>query len=254
MGWLDNITNSLLTLFTMLSPHRSSPRNRPIAKITVHHNAGNILLRALGEWLARLTTRASYNYGISTAGESAQFVDERDRSWASSSRENDNAAVTIGVANNRLAPYWTVSAAAWNKLIELCVDICYRNPGIVQQDGTRGLWYDGTPRGSLTTHDMFARTVCPGPYLKARMPELCREVNRRLAEILEEENMPRINNINEVPPVHQPMIRRLIAQGVIRGNGNVDAEGLPADMDLTLDMIRQMAFTERMISRSEIGQ
>ena len=186
---LKKITDSLLILFSHISPHKNCPRNQPITKITVHHNAGNIGIRALAEWLARITTRASYNYGISSLGEVAQFVYERCRSWASSSRDNDNAAVTIGVANNRLAPHWTVSAAAWNKLVELCVDICCRNPGIVQQDGTRGLWYDGTPRGSLTTHDMFARTICPGPYLKARMPELCKVVNRRLAEKLEEENL-----------------------------------------------------------------
>ena len=147
--------------------------------------AGNILLENLGAWLARPTTRASYNYGISTDGRVGLFVKERNRSWASSSRDNDNAAVTIGVANNRVAPYWTISAAAWEKLVELCVDICYRNPGIVQEDGiARGLWYNGTPNGSLTTHDMFSRQVCPGPYLKARLPELCREVNKRLAEKL----------------------------------------------------------------------
>ena len=40
--------------------------------------------------------------------------------------------------------------------------------------------YDGTKNGSLTTHDMFANTNCPGPYLKGRLQELANTVNARL--------------------------------------------------------------------------
>lgn len=188
--WLKGITNSLLAVLTRLSPHKNSPRNQPISKITVHHTAGNISLRALLDWLARVTTRASYNYGISSKGEIGLIVEERNRCWASSSAWNDNRAVVIGVANITGAPVWAVSDTAFDALVGLCVDVCERNPGIVRKDGTPGLYYDGTQHGSLTTHDMFANTNCPGPYLKARLGELCDRVNARLAGVLAAKEVP----------------------------------------------------------------
>ena len=33
--WLKKITNSLLVILTLLSPHRNTPRNQPITKITL---------------------------------------------------------------------------------------------------------------------------------------------------------------------------------------------------------------------------
>ena len=171
---MNNFTNSPLIVHTRLSPHRNSPRNQPITKITIHHCAGNIGLENLGEWLSRPTTRASYNYGISTDGRIGMFVEERNRSWASSSGANDHQAITIGVANNTGAPNWGVSSAAFDSLIKLCVDICRRN-GIVE------LVYNGTPNGSLTRHNMFSNQTCPGPFLQSRFPEITRLVNAALA-------------------------------------------------------------------------
>lgn len=170
---MGNFSNSPLIVHTRLSPHMNSPRNRPITKITIHHTAGNIGLEALGEWLSRPTTRASYNYGISSDGRIGLFVKEQNRSWASSSAANDNCAITIGVANNTLAPAWGVSDAAFESLINLCVDICQRN-------GLKELVYDGTPRGSLTRHNMFSNQICPGPFLQSRFTEICSLVNERL--------------------------------------------------------------------------
>ena len=167
------MNHSPLIALTRLSPHRNSPRNQPITKITIHHTAGHIGLEALGDWLGRATTRASYNYGISTDGRIGLFVCERDRSWASSSPANDHQAVTIGVANNSGAPDWRVSDTAFAALIDLCVDICRRN-------GIAALVYDGTPDGSLTRHNFFSNTNCPGPFLQGRFPEICRLVNERL--------------------------------------------------------------------------
>ena len=181
---MSNFTNSPLIVHTHISPHRNSPRNQPIRKITIHHNAGNITLEALGALLARPETRASYNYGVSTDGRIGMFVEERDRCWGSSSPANDHQAVVIGVANNSGAPNWTVSDVAFESMIRLCVDICQRNPGIVQINGLQGLTYDGTADGSLTRHNMFIRTTCPGPFLQARFPEIANEVNRRLGTLL----------------------------------------------------------------------
>jgi len=199
-----------------LSPHRNTPRNQPISKITIHHTAGNITLRALLDWLKRVTTRASYNYGISSKGEIGLIVEERNRCWGSSNAWNDNRAVVISVANNRGAPEWTVSDLAFNALIELCVDVCRRNPGIKQKDGSRGLYYDGTQEGSLTRHNMFSNQVCPGPYLQSRFPEICRRVNERLAA---EGLCPPPTEQPPEFPIEESNIERMVELGVINTPG-----------------------------------
>lgn len=45
--------------------------------------------------------------------------------------------LTIEVANDEIGGDWHVSDAAFNKLIELCVDICQRNNFRLSFDGTK---------------------------------------------------------------------------------------------------------------------
>ena len=167
------MSNSALVNYTRISPNRNSPRNQPISKITVHHMAGNLSVETCGSVFAPSSRQASANYGIGSDGRVGMYVEEKDRSWASSSSWNDNRAVTIEVANDQIGGNWHVSDAAWNKLIELCVDICRRN-------GIKSLTWTGDKNGSLTCHYMYAATSCPGPYLKGRMAELASIVTARL--------------------------------------------------------------------------
>lgn len=176
------MTNSNLSTVRILSPNHNAPRNNRITKITIHHTAGNIGLENLGNFLANPSRQASYNYGVTTDGRIGLFVEERNRSWASSSPANDHQAITIGVANSSTAPTWEIGDRAWESMINLCVDIIRRNPGITQQDGrTPGLWFDNTPNASLTYHRMFTPTNCPGPFIEARTNKIVQEVNRRLS-------------------------------------------------------------------------
>lgn len=112
---------------------------------------------------------ASANYCIGNDGDLVCNVEEENRAWTSSSRSNDYQAITVEVSNCEYSGEWKVSDAAWNKLVELAVDVCRRY--------NFRLYYDGTPNGSLTTHNMFANTDCPGPYLLSRMNELANAVN-----------------------------------------------------------------------------
>ena len=158
------MSNSALVDYTRLSPNRSHPRNHTIDKITIHHIA-------------------SANYGIGSDGRVGLYVDEGDRAWASASPSNDNRAVNIEVANCATGGDWPVSSAAYNRLIDLCVDICHRN-------GIKALNYTGDADGNLTEHRMFMATACPGPYLHERMPQIAAAVNARLgaAEVPAEDN------------------------------------------------------------------
>ena len=165
------MSNSKLVNYTKLSPYCNKPRNAKIDKITIHHMAGNLTVEQCGNVFQ--SSESSSNYGIGTDGRVGMYVEEVNRSWASSSPANDHRAVTIEVANDGGAPDWHVSDKALAKLIDLCVDICKRN-------GIKKLTYTGSTAGNLTLHKMFVATVCPGPYLEGKMPYIANEVNKRL--------------------------------------------------------------------------
>lgn len=177
------MSNSKLVNYTKISPNKNSPRNNTIKKITIHHMAGNCTVEACGAIFANPNRKASSNYGIGTDGRVGMYVEEKDRSWCSSSSTNDHQAITIEVANDGGAPQWHVSDKALAKCIELCVDICKRN-------GIKKLNYTGDITGNLTLHKWFAATACPGPYLESKMPYIASEVNKRLSEATESPQKP----------------------------------------------------------------
>lgn len=184
------MSNSSLVSFTKISPNSTNPRNGKISKITIHHMAGNLTVEQCGNGFSSKNRQASANYGIGSDGRVGLYVEEKNRSWASSSRANDNVAVTIEVANDQIGGNWHVSDKALSKLIDLCTDICKRN-------GIKKLNFTGDKTGNLTMHKYFAATACPGPYLESRFPYIANEVNKRLSakEIKRElESIPEIVN------------------------------------------------------------
>ena len=178
---MSNFTNSPLATLRRLSTRNSNvPRNQPITKITPHHAAGVINSQNLLSWGHNPACQGSWHYGIGKDGIIHQLIDEANRPWTSSSAWNDNRAITFEVGNSTVAPNWAIGNAAWSAMINLMVDVIQRNPGITQRNGQPGLWFDNTQNGSLTFHDMFANTLCPGPFLRSRAQQICDEVNARL--------------------------------------------------------------------------
>lgn len=166
--------NSPLATFAQLSPNADFPREGAIDTITVHHAASVASLEQLGQMFADADRQSSTNYGIDAQGNIGLFVEEGNRAFSSSDRQNDSRAITIEVSNDEVGGDWHVSDASYDALIDLIVDICQRN-------GIEELTYTGGPDGTLTTHKMFSSsTECPGPYLDSRMPEIARDVNERL--------------------------------------------------------------------------
>ena len=168
------MSNSNLVSYTKISPNSNNPRNHKIDTITIHHMAGNLSIESCGAGFADPARQASSNYGIGSDGRIGMYVEEANRSWCSSSRENDHRAITIEVANDGGAPDWHVSDQALESLIKLCVDICSRN-------GIQKLNFTGDKTGNLTMHNYFAATECPGKYLSSKFPYIAEEVNRRLS-------------------------------------------------------------------------
>ena len=132
------MSDSGLITYSAISPNCNRPRRYPISKITPHHMAGNLSLKQIAEIEGRPARRMSSNYAIASNGDIALLCHEADRSWCSSSPENDHRAITIEVANDQIGGNWHVSDAAFESLIALCVDICQRNPALAS-----GLNYTG---------------------------------------------------------------------------------------------------------------
>ena len=144
-----------------------------VCKITPHHMAGKLTGTQCAKLFQTKGRGASANYCIGYKGDIVCSVDEENRAWTSANRTNDYQAITIEVANDQIGGNWHISDAAWNSLVNLCVDICRRY--------NFKLNYTGNKNGSLTRHNMFAKTTCPGPYLQSRFQELADVVNAKLA-------------------------------------------------------------------------
>jgi len=165
------VSNSALVKHTNISPYKTSPRNNTIQKVTIHHMAGNLSIETCGNVFQ--SSNSSSNYGVGTDGRVGMYVAEQDRSWCSSNANNDHQAVTMEVANSSIGGDWPVSDTAYNAMIDLTVDICWRN-------GINSLSWTGDSSGTLTIHKFFTATTCPGPYLESRMPTIASSVNARL--------------------------------------------------------------------------
>lgn len=167
------MSNSSLVNHVHLSPNYTPMSNKKNEVIVIHHMAGKLTVEQCGNVFAPTSRKASSNYGVDGDGRIGLYVEEKNRSWATSSKACDSKAITIEVANSVVGGNWAVSNKALSSLINLCVDICKRN-------GIKQLNYTGDKRGNLHMHRWYAATGCPGEYLGSKFPYIAREVNKRL--------------------------------------------------------------------------
>ena len=176
-------TNSSLVSYTKLSPNHSGQRTHSIDRITPHCVVGQCSVETLGNIFLPTSRQASSNYGIGVDGRVGMYVEEKNRSWCSSSSANDQRAVTIECASDTTEPY-AFKDVVYNRLVELCTDICKRN------GKTKLLWLGDkdktlnyTPASDemvLTVHRWFANKSCPGNWMYARMGDLASKVTAAL--------------------------------------------------------------------------
>lgn len=177
------MSNSSLVDCTVLSPNHSGTRTQKLTRITPHIVVGQLKAENIGYCFTDKAREASCNYGIGTEGRVCLIVDEDKRSWCSSSGDNDQRAVTIECASDKTYPY-ALNNVVYNKLIDLCVDICKRN------GKTKLLWFADknktlayVPADNemvLTVHRWFANTECCGDWLYARLDDVADKVTERL--------------------------------------------------------------------------
>ena len=178
-------TNSSMVSYTKLSPNHSGQRTHSIDRITPHCVVGQCSVETLGNIFLPASRQASSNYGIGVDGRVGMYVEEKNRSWCSSSNANDQRAVTIECASDTKSPY-AFKDAVYQTLIKLCVDICKRNGKkklLWLGDKTKTLNY--SPKADemvLTVHRWFANKSCPGDWLYARLGDLASKVTASLAD------------------------------------------------------------------------
>ena len=176
-------TNSSLVSYTKLSPNHSGLRTHSIDRITPHCVVGQCSVETLGNIFLPASRQASSNYGIGVDGRVGMYVEEKNRSWCSSSSANDQRAVTIECASDATEPY-AFKDVVYQKLIALCVDICKRNGKkklLWLGDKDKTLSYE--PKSDemvLTVHRWFANKSCPGSWMYARMGDLAAKVTAQL--------------------------------------------------------------------------
>ena len=177
------MSNSPLVSYTKLSPNHSGQRTHAIDRITPHCVVGQCSVETLGNIFAPTSRQASCQYGIGVDGRVGMYVEEKNHSWCSSSNENDQRAVTIECASDTTHPY-AFKDVVYNKLIELCVDICKRNGKkklLWLGDKTKTLNYNpAADEMVLTVHRWFANKSCPGDWMYSRMGDLASKVTAKL--------------------------------------------------------------------------
>lgn len=176
-------SNSSLVAYMLLSPNHSGLRTEQIDRISPHCVVGQCTAEGLGDWFHKSSTQASSNYGIDKNGRIGLYVEEKNRSWCTSSNANDQRAVTIECASDKAEPY-AMHQVVYERLVDLCEDICRRN-------GKKKLLWFGDKNKSLnyqpkademliTVHRWFANKSCPGDWLYARLGDLAAKVTSRL--------------------------------------------------------------------------
>lgn len=177
------MSNSSLVSYTKLSPNHSGQRTHSIDRITPHCVVGQLSAESICGCFTSTDRQASCNYGIGYDGRVSLCVEEKNRSWCSSSNANDQRAVTIECASDKSHPY-AMNDKVYTSLINLCVDICKRNGKkklLWLGDKTKTLNY--TPKSDemvITVHRWFANKSCPGDWLYARLGDLAAQVTAKL--------------------------------------------------------------------------
>ena len=177
-------SNSKLATIRHISPFKNVGRTHAIDRVSVHCVVGQCTAETLGNIFSMKNKNASSNYGVGKDGSIGLYVEEKDRSWCTSSSENDNRAVTIEVASDTYEPY-KVTDAAYKALIKLLVDICKRN------GKTKLIWFGDksktlnySPKSNemvMTVHRWFANKSCPGAYLYNLHSQIAAEVTKQLS-------------------------------------------------------------------------
>ena len=113
-------------------------------------------------------------------------------------------------------------------------------------------------RDHVVGHGELMATSCPGSNLQSLLDNGTitgkavwyankgkENVDEPKSETQGARSTERFNTLTSCPEWSQPTIRKMIDKGYLGGNGLKDDDGLPMDLDLSLDMIRMFVINDR---------
>lgn len=176
-------TNSPLAVYTKLSPNHSGQRTHKLDRITPHCVVGQLTAERIADCFPT-GRNASCNYGVGYDGRISLIVEEKNRSWCTSSAANDQRAITIEVSSDKTHPYAFMNEA-YKGLVALCIDICKRNgfnKVLWFADKAKSIAYEPKQGECVfTVHRWFDAKACPGDWLYAKMGDLTAAVNAAIS-------------------------------------------------------------------------
>jgi hypothetical protein len=130
--------------------------------VTFHHNGGRLSLAGILEvWKTR---PASAHFQSDSAGRIGQYVGVYEYAWATGNTEGNARSISIEMANQSLAPTWTVGEATWTSAARLAG---WLFANVIKAVPTRS---------NVFVHHHWKATDCAGPYIDKIFSALLSEV------------------------------------------------------------------------------
>lgn len=136
-------------------------------------------------------------------------------------------------------------AAVYREAVELVAYLCRRKNWDPMADGVVICHAEGHRRGVASNHGDVLHWF---PRHGKSMDDFRADVACILNGEEDEDMAPRYNTMDEIAkaaPWAEKTIRKMIDNGFISGGGQKDANGDPADMDLSMDMIRMAVMNNK---------
>ena len=189
------IISKLASSQYLTDKHWDKRNESQIKYIIPHHMAGIMTGAGCAKYFVNNGYDNSANYCIGYNGDISCNVPEQYGAWTSSWWRVDTKGITIEVSNSSNTDSdWPISNASKEALIRLMVDLFQRYPSLggkaifnpsdeYEVVAARAVNREPDPKGNILLHNWTdkGRKICPGPYMTKNMPQICKEVNRRLS-------------------------------------------------------------------------
>lgn len=184
--------SSLATSEYLTDKHWGWRDGSQIKYIIPHHMSGKMTGAGCAQYFVRNGLENSVNYCIGYGGDVSCNVEEEYGTWTSDFSLADKHGITIEVSDTA-AGDWRIPDAAKEALIQLMVDLIKRYPSLggkavydpsdeAEVVSAKRAYRTINAKGNILLHNWTSayRTTCPEWHMKQILPEVCREVNRRL--------------------------------------------------------------------------
>lgn len=164
------------------------------------------------------------------------------RGWHAAGAAN-NSYISFEICEDGLTDT-TYFNKVYREAVELTAHLCKLYNLDPMADGVVICHCEGHKRGIASNHgDVMHWFPKHGKSMDTFRADVAAALK---TENKEDEGMKRYNSIAEVPAWAQPTIVKLVDKGHLGGSGKKkDANGRPADLDLSLDMIRVFVIEDR---------